>query len=89
MECEYAKELDFRLKAGDILEWKPQHKIDIIVDGVKICAYWIDFRIVNKDGSITMAEVKGVESEIWRMKWRLCMAMKEKIEPGAEWIVVK
>lgn len=89
MECEYAKELDFRKKAGDILEWKPQHKIDLIVGGVKICAYWIDFRVVNKDGSITMVECKGLETETWRMKWKLCMVLKEQIEPGAEWIIIK
>jgi hypothetical protein len=88
-EMEYAQELDFRVKAGEVLEWKPQHKIEIIVEGKKICNYFIDFLITLKDGSRVYAEVKGWESQLWVQTWKLCMALKDQIDPGAEWIVIK
>jgi len=89
LEIKYAQELDFRKKAGEVIDWKPQHRIEIKVNGVKICNYYIDFRVVLKDGSVQMVETKGPEQELWKLKWRLCMALKEEIEPGAEWLVVK
>jgi hypothetical protein len=36
-----------------------------------------------------MTEVKGFPTPLWELKWKLCMALKDKIESGAEWIVVK
>lgn len=89
LEMKYAQELDFRKAAGEVLEWKRQHKIEIRVNSVKICNYFIDFVVTLKDGSKQYAEVKGMEQELWRLKWKLCMAMKDQIEPGAEWIVIK
>jgi hypothetical protein len=77
------------VKAGEVKEWKPQHKIELKVNGVKICNYYIDFRVVLSDGSIQMVETKGLEQELWQLKWKICMAIKEEIEPGAEWLVVK
>lgn len=89
LEANYAKQLDFRIKAGEVKEWKRQYKIEIKVNGIKICNYFIDFMVTMKDGSIQMVEIKGMEQEVWRLKWKLCMAMKEEIMPGAEWLVIK
>lgn len=89
LEANYAKQLDWRIKAGEVKEWKRQHKIEIKVNGVKICNYYIDFVVTLKDGSQQFVEVKGFEQEVWRLKWKLCMAMKDDIAPGVEWIVVK
>lgn len=88
-ERDYAMELDFRIKAGEVREWKHQHKIEIIVENKKICSYYIDFLVILKDGSRQYAEVKGFETQLWQLKWRLCMALKDKIDPHAEWIVIK
>lgn len=89
-EMEYAKELDFRKKAGDVMDWKPQHKLELKVNGVKVCNYIIDFFVTLKDGSHQYVEVKGgFETELWRLKWKLTMALKEQIDPGADWIVIK
>lgn len=89
LEARYAQQLDFRIKAGEVLEWKPQHKIEIKVNGVKICNYYIDFLVTLKDGSRQYVEVKGLEQEVWKLKWRLCQALKDEIDKGAEWIVIK
>ena len=89
LEANYAKQLDWRIKAGEVKEWKRQYKIDIKVNGVHICNYYIDFVVTLKDGSQQFIEVKGMEQEVWRLKWKLCMALKNEIAPGVEWIVVK
>lgn len=89
LEANYAMQLDFRIRAGEVKKWKRQVKIELKVNGVKICNYYIDFKVTMADGSTQYVEVKGLEMELWKMKWKLCMALKEEIDPGAEWIVVK
>lgn len=89
LEANYAKQLDFRIKAGEVKEWKKQHKIEIKVNGVKICNYYIDFVVTLADDSIQYVECKGMEQETWKLKWRLCMALKDEIAPGVEWVVIK
>lgn len=42
-ETEYAKELDLRIKANDILSYDKQVTLDLIVNGYIVCTYRIDF----------------------------------------------
>jgi hypothetical protein len=35
----------------------------------------MDFKVVLSDGTIEMHEVKGAETPLWRMKWRLAIAL--------------
>lgn len=89
-EARYAEDLEWRKKAGEIVEIKPQYKIDIKVNGVHITNYYCDFRVVLADGTIQYHEVKGVALPLWVMKWRLLNALKEELlEPDAELIVIK
>lgn len=89
-EASYAAQLDWQIKAGEITEWKPQHKIDLKVNGIHICNYFIDFRAVKKDGTVQYIEVKGFETAEWQIKWKILLAIKnETLEPGCELIVIK
>lgn len=89
-EARYAEDLEWRKKAGEIVEIKPQYKIDIKVNGVHITNYYCDFRVVLADGTVQYHEVKGVALPLWVTKWRLLNALKEELlEPGAELIVIK
>jgi hypothetical protein len=88
-EASYAQELDWMLKAGEIKEWKGQHKIDIKVNGVHITNYYIDFRVITKHNSVQLIEYKGMETSDWRIKWNLLNALINEIEPGAELILIK
>ena len=98
-EAVYASELDFRLKAKEILNWERQKKIElniyflkihtkpIITDTpalelkakgiefIHIANYYIDFVIYHHDKSIEYVEVKGCETDTWKMKWKLCEAI--------------
>jgi hypothetical protein len=77
------------LKAGEIKEWKPQYKMEFKINGVKICNHYIDFRVVTKHDTVQYHETKGVETELYRIKKKLLLALLPEIEPGAEYIVIK
>jgi len=75
-EAGYAKELDLRMKAGDILSWERQVKIPLIFNGFLIANYYIDFKIYHKDKTIEFVELKGYPvTEVWKMKWRIMEAL--------------
>lgn len=88
-EAAYAKELDWRLKAKDIKSWERQVKISLDVNGKHICNYFIDFKVIHNDDSVEYVEVKGFETDVWRLKWKLFEAIFNEIEPGAVLSIVK
>jgi hypothetical protein len=88
-EAAYAIELDWRKEAGEIKEIIPQYKIDLRVNGRHIAFYYVDFKVVMADDSIHFHEVKGFETDVWRMKWKILEATINEVEPGAELLVIK
>lgn len=88
-EANHAEELDWRIKAGEVKEVIPQFKISLDVNGKHIANYYVDFKVILSDGSIQFQEVKGFETDVWRMKWKLFEALINEIEPGAELMVIK
>ena len=75
LEAGYAAELDLRLRAKDIIGWRRQVPLDITVNGKHICIYRIDFIVEYADGTEDWVEVKGLETETWRLKWKLTEAL--------------
>ena len=88
-EADYAVQLAWLQKAGEIKEITPQFKIDIRVNGKHISNYFIDFRVEYTDGRIELIEVKGFATPEWILKFRLTEALLEEIEPGAKLVLVK
>lgn len=71
-EVKYAMYLDQRLKDGEIKSWEREKKIELRGEnGGKICNYYIDFVIKHNDETTEFVEVKGFETAIWRIKWKL------------------
>lgn len=80
-EAEYAQNLDFLKRAGEIVGWEPQVRIPLVVREKKICVYVLDFRVEHNDGTIEWVEVKGYKTDVpvkiiaWQRlgdkKWRL------------------
>jgi hypothetical protein len=90
LEANYAEELDYRVKAGEIIKWERQVKLDLQINGFHITNYFIDFKEYHADGTIMYTEVKGLKMQPWIMKWRMLNALREEIlEPGAELQIVK
>lgn len=79
MEAQVAAQLDALKKAVDkskrVKSWEPQHKISIDINGVHICNYFIDFMVEYADGRKEFLEVKGLETDLWKLKWKLTKAL--------------
>ena len=88
-EAEYAKGLDWRVKAKDIKSWGRQLKISLDVNGEHICNYFIDFGITHNNNTIEMVEVKGVETPVWKLKFKLFLAIYKKERPNVLITLVK
>ena len=88
-ETDYAVNLAWKKKIGEIKEIIPQYKLDLRVNGIHITNYYIDFKVIYADGRVELIEVKGFEVDLWALKWRLTEALLEEIEPGAKLVLVK
>jgi hypothetical protein len=88
-EAKVAEDLDWQLKSGDLIRVERQVKIPLYVNEVLICNYYIDFITEDKHGARKYIEVKGMETSTWKLKWKLCQALKNQIDPGAEWLIIK
>lgn len=75
LEAKYAQELDLMKKAKEIKDWIPQFKLSLDVNGKHITNYYVDFLVTNNDNSQELWEIKGFETDTWRMKWRLATAL--------------
>jgi hypothetical protein len=74
LEAAYAQELDVRVKAKNIKSWERQVRLELKVNGVKICTYAIDFIVHHNDGSREFVECKGMEMDLWKLKWKILEA---------------
>lgn len=88
-EANYAAQLEWRKKAGEIKEIIPQYKVELRVNGKLICNYKVDFKLIMADDSVEFHEYKGLELPLWQIKWKLMEALIDEIEPGAEMVVIK
>lgn len=92
-EAGYAQTLDTLKKATypseRVVSWERQVKIALDVNGEHICNYYIDFVAQMADGSTQYIEVKGFETEVWRLKWKLFEAIYKKEHPELDLIIIK
>lgn len=82
-EANYAKELDLRVKSQDIKSWvgdKKKLKFHLSVNGIRICSYTPDFMVVSNDNSIEYIDVKGVETTVFKVKWKLIQALYPELK---------
>lgn len=84
-EAEHAAHLDWLIKAGEVERWERQVKISLDVNDIHIANYFIDFVVYFTNGAIEYHEVKGAETDVWRMKFKLAKAMY----PDYRFIVIK
>ena len=74
-EAEWAIVMDDRLKLGEITDWKSQFTLKLDINNEHICNYIIDFWAITKDGLEELTEIKGFETNEWKIKWRLAQAL--------------
>lgn len=88
-ESEFARGLDLRLQAHDILDWEPQVAIRLDVNGQHITKYVMDFVVTHLDGHVELVEVKGFESAVWKLKAKLLKAIYLPEHPTTVFTVVR
>jgi len=89
LEAAFAMELDLRFKAHDIKDWTKQITVPLMVNGMKICNYRVDFRVVNNDDSITWYETKGLWTDVARLKVKLFEAAYLSDRPNERFEIIK
>jgi hypothetical protein len=88
-EATFAKQLDLRIKAGDIKGYQRQFPLELRVNGYLICKWKIDFRIVHNDLSWEFTEVKGFETYDYIIKRKLFEALMDEMYPGSILTIIK
>jgi len=77
-EAEYAMQLDYMRKATSprdkVVEWVPQVPFQVVLNGKKICKYIADFKVTYADGRVEIVDVKGVRTDVYRLKKKLVEA---------------
>jgi hypothetical protein len=89
MEAAYAAQLDTLKAGGAIVNWRRQVTIPLAVNGRHICNYRVDFEVAHNDGHLELIEVKGFETPVWQLKWKLLEAIYGAEHPDVELTVVK
>lgn len=86
-EAGYAKELELRQKAGDIKSWEEQERMELNVNGYRVCTYKVDFTVYHNDDTIEYVETKGFWTPVARLKWKLFESLFSD-KPGVKLTVV-
>lgn len=81
VEAEYYLHLEEQVDKGEIQGFERQVKMTLqdsfYLEGVKgkirAITYVVDFKITEKDGSITYIDVKGIETDVFKMKRKMFM----------------
>lgn len=92
-EAEFAHQLDLLKRCTDIHRrvesWERQVKIDLKANGIHICNYYVDFLVRYADGSEELIEVKGFETDVWKLKVKIMEATYLHDNPHISYKVVK
>lgn len=75
LEASYANELYAKLKNKEIKDYETQVRMDLIVNGYKVCTYIADFIVTHLDDSKEICETKGWATDYFKLKWKLLEAL--------------
>lgn len=89
LEARVAADLNRQLACGEISDINSHYPIDIYIKGIKICRYYVDFRVVHNDETVEYIEVKGLWTDIARIKARLMETVFVPENPGSRYKVLR
>ena len=79
-EADYYCELKLRQRSGDILGFCRQPRFPLISDSDEQTEYVADFIVFNVDGIPDVIDIKGMETDVFKLKHKLFKAQYPKIE---------
>lgn len=62
-EARFYTTLKLRKKAGEIKDFKKQHKMSIEVNGIHIANYFLDFLVEHPDGTLEYIDIKAKKKD--------------------------
>ena len=74
-EASYCEQLKMLQQTGEIREYKTEPRYDLTVNGKHITTHYPDFLVTNNQGEDEIHEVKGAETDVWRIKKKLFEAL--------------
>lgn len=84
-ERDYAAQLEHQKKLGIIVAYQRQFPFELTSHGKKICTHYVDFLVYQANEGESVHEVKGHETDLWKIKRKLF----EACYPEIPYIVVK
>jgi Protein of unknown function (DUF1064) len=79
-EMDIYREYRALIPRGGLVAIERQIRIPLEVNGVKVCTYFADFRLTWDSGSVELVEVKGFETAVWKLKYKLLMAVYPELK---------
>jgi hypothetical protein len=67
-------ELKLLQRAGEIRDLELQPRFPLVVNGHKVCTYVGDFKYTELAGVEVIEDVKGVKTDVYRLKAKLMLA---------------
>lgn len=74
-EAKYAQDLDLLVKGKQVEKWERQTPFTCVVNKKKICTYYADFKVWYTNGTIEVIDVKGVKTDVYKIKKKLVEAL--------------
>ena len=62
-----------------IIDFKSQVKYDIVVNGIHIAYYYLDFEVKNNDGSFEHIDIKGKDKKTNKFIKTSVFALKKRL----------
>ena len=57
-----------------VVDIQEQVPFEFVINGVKVCTYLLDFKVTYADGRVDFIDVKGVITDVYRIKRKLMLA---------------
>lgn len=70
-------ELEQKVKDKLIEAFDTHVRMPLSVNGYIVCDYYIDFVVYHLDGTVEYIECKGYPTDVWKLKWKLFLALYE------------
>jgi len=84
-EASYCNQLELLKRSREIKDYRCQIAFELRVGERLIATHYVDFLVTDINGNQEIHETKGPETEIWRLKKKLC----EVLYPQIPYIVIK
>lgn len=78
-EQRHFHELELLEQAGEISDLKRQVRVKLEVNGEHVCYYRADGSYITKNGERVLYESKGFQTDTWRIKKKLVLALLSEL----------